>query len=181
MEKSGYGTSVSFDIEEAPTPKRRRTPSRKRKQVKRVVKDGVDCPGCGHEMEEKEWIDALVGFVSGAKEFEVGNPVRARIVQTLRNEVTRMDTPSPHESWEISVVDRLLKEIDRIVEAEVNRQQIKKETDDSVHQDMMQEAMIQAEQTLRPILEVEIRQRVEAELWGQFESILKSRSAREAE
>ncbi len=200
MEKGGYGTSVSFDIDDAPVPKRRSSKERKDKQVKQDVREGIDCPGCGNELEESEWVDALVGFVSGAKEFEMGNPVRARIVQTLRNEATRMETPSPHENWEISVVERLLKEIDRIVEAEINRQQMKIDSDDVNRELMLQEAMIQAEQTLRPILEIEIRQQVsaeilqqieveirqqvetetrqqvEAELWSQFEEILREKT-----
>ena len=65
--------------------------------------------------------DALVGFVSGVRDFEIGNSVRSRIVHTLRNTVTNMDTPHPRDVWELSVVARLMEEIERIVQAELLR------------------------------------------------------------
>ena len=55
------------------------------------------------------------------RDFELGNPVRARIVQTLRNSVSNMDTPHPRDVWEVSIVNRLMEEIKRIVQAEVLR------------------------------------------------------------
>ena len=81
----------------------------------------VGCPGCGSEINEDEWLDCLVGFVSGAHEFEIGNPVRARIVQNLRNVAARMSVPNPSGDWELAIVAKLMTEIERIVDAEINR------------------------------------------------------------
>ena len=59
-----FGTNISFDIDDAPSPK-----EGSRNQLRAL--DGL-----------------LVGFVSGAKSL-VSKPVRARIVQNLRNEVLK--------------------------------------------------------------------------------------------
>ncbi|MDP6870159.1 MAG: hypothetical protein QGI21_05250 [Candidatus Poseidoniaceae archaeon] len=128
MEKGGFGTSISFDIDDIEAPVRRR--ARRKSTRRRVRRDTTACPGCGGEISEEEWLDSLVGFVSGAHDFTVGNPVRARIVQTLRNEVSRMNLPSPHDSWELEVVERLMKEIERIVAAELMRSQNYEEVHD---------------------------------------------------
>ena len=86
--KGTFGTSISFDLEEAPAPQRRairRGPKQEKSNILENDSSKINCPGCGHELNENEWLDALVGFVSGAHDFEIGNPVRARIVQTLKN------------------------------------------------------------------------------------------------
>ena len=177
MEKTGFGTSVSFDIDEAPAPERRRIVKRKSEE-KRDSFDSA-CPGCGNEINQSEWLDALVGFISGAHDFSVGNPVRARIVQTLKNEVARMPLPNPHDDWELEVVGRLLKEIERIVTAEVRR--IKMDEEDDNLSVVRQEIYNEAEIALRPVLELEIRQEVEQQLWQEFEAAWKERSAMESE
>ena len=177
MEKTGRGTSVSFDIDEMDVPKRRRSPRKERKN--KVRSSDSSCPGCGHEINQQEWVDALVGFVSGAHDFAIGNPVRARIVATLRNEVARMHLPNPHEAWELEVVGRLLKEIERIVVAEVRRNQM--DTEEQKWVSVKEQAFAEAEEVLRPILEAEIRQKVESELWDQFELAWKERQSNESE
>ena len=97
--KGTFGTSISFDLEESPTPRRRIGKKEIKQEENRLAVDSseISCPGCGHELKEEEWLDSLVGFVSGAHDFEIGNPVRARIVQTLKNEASRMKTPSARE------------------------------------------------------------------------------------
>ena len=177
MEKTGFGTSVSFDIDEVPTPARRRIS--KKKTEKQEVDDDSACPGCGHEISQSEWLDALVGFISGAHDFSVGNPVRARIVQTLKNEVARMPLPTPHDDWELEVVGRLLKEIERIVTAEVRR--IKMDEKDDNLSAIRQEIYNEAEIALRPVLDLEIRQEVEQQLWQEFEAAWRERSTSESE
>ena len=177
MEKTGFGTSVSFDIDEVPTPERRRIS--KRKKVEEEVDDESACPGCGHEISQSEWLDALVGFISGAHDFSVGNPVRARIVQTLKNEVARMPLPNPHDDWELEVVGRLMKEIERIVTAEVRRMKMDEEDDNS--STVRQEIYTEAEIALRPVLELEIQQEVEQRLWKEFEAAWRERTISESE
>jgi len=177
MEKTGFGTSVSFDIDEAPAPERRRIIKQK-KEVKRENFDSA-CPGCGNEIDQSEWLDSLIGFISGAHDFSVGNPVRARIVQTLKNEVARMPLPNPHDDWELEVLGRLMKEIERIVTAEVRR--IKMDEDDDNLSADRQEIYNEAEIALRPVLELEIRQEVEQKLWQEFEAAWRERTSAESE
>ena len=73
--KGTFGTSISFDLDESPAPQRRAT-RKILKQKKRQIENNsskINCPGCGYELNENEWLDALVGFVSGAHDFEIGN------------------------------------------------------------------------------------------------------------
>ena len=193
--KSTFGSTMSFDLDQNPEPKRRKrktdvveTPHA---EAPSPPTDGVDCPGCGHPMEQSEWLQALVGFVSGARDFEVGNPVRARIVQTLHNTATNMDTPHPRDVWEISIVARLMKEIERIVNAEVLRHQAENntqqyslaevqeyiqvaeaETTARVQSEMYEQIAAQVQLDLEPVL----RRQIEAELWQEFEHELARRA-----
>ena len=192
--KGTFGTNISFDIDDASTPVRRRTKEDKHQQADNSEVDNVltGCPGCGSEINHDEWLDCLVGFVSGAHEFEIGNPVRARIVQNLRNQTAKINLPQPKENWELAVVGKLMAEIEKIVVAEVNRNQQKQvasaglsdierneliaETETRTINSMaieIQDALI-AE--LTPRLEQEIRAQVEQELWQQFEEEWKNRS-----
>ncbi len=199
QKNSTFGSTMSFDLEKNPEPKRRkrRTESTENNPPPPVPNpDGIDCPGCGHSMEETEWIDALVGFVSGARDFEVGNPVRARIVQTLHNTATNMDTPHPRDVWELSIVARLMKEIERIVNAEVLRHQAENntqqyslaelqhyvqtaeaETAARVQSEMYAQISTQVQLELEPIL----RRQIEAELWQEFEQELARRADNSSE
>ena len=185
---------MSFDLDQNPQPKRRK---RRAEPVESALQEvsspdeGVDCPGCGHPMEQSEWLQALVGFVSGARDFEVGNPVRARIVQTLHNTATNMDTPHPRDVWEISIVARLMKEIERIVDAEVLRHEAENstqqyslaelqeyiqvaeaETTARVQSEMYEQIAAQVQLDLEPVL----RRQIEAELWQEFEHELARRA-----
>ena len=193
--KGTFGTNISFDIDETTAPVRRRVKEENHKEIDSVEDNDTltGCPGCGSEISHDEWLDCLVGFVSGAYEFEIGNPVRARIVQNLRNQTAKINLPQPKENWELAVVGKLMAEIEKIVLAEVKRNQQKQvasaglsdierneliaETEARTINSMaveIQEALI-AE--LTPILEQDIRAQVEQELWQQFEQEWKNRSA----
>ena len=193
--KGTFGTNISFDIDEASAPIRRRIKqeTHKKNDATEYNQKLTECPGCGSEINHEEWLDCLVGFVSGAYEFEIGNPVRARIVQNLRNQTAKINLPQPKENWELAIVGKLMTEIEKIVLAEVNRNQQKQvasaglseierneliaETEARTINSMaieIQEALI-AE--LTPRLEQEIRAQVERELWQQFEQEWKNRSA----
>ena len=197
--RNTFGTTMSFDLELAPTPKRRNARNSKENEIPtKPVNDSDDtvavgCPGCGNEISDEEWVDSLVGFISGATDFEVGNPVRARIVQTLKNEASRMNVPHPTESWELAIVSRLMKEIERIVQAEINRyhsehndskqisstqrQEIEKITEERVRSDMALEIRDQVIMEIAPIMEAQLRQEIEQQLWTEFENEWKQRSA----
>ncbi len=191
-----FGTTVSFDLELAPAPKRRIG----RKLAKDLDSsehdsDGDDseligCPGCGNNISDRDWVDSLVGFVSGAYDFEVGNPIRARIVQTLKNEASRMNVPHPTEDWELAIVSRLMTEIERIVQAE-NLRVSNEEPDQSFSvievQEMIQATEIEIRNTMateiwgevvvqvQTVLEPELRKQIEQELWSEFEAELRRR------
>ena len=153
------------------------------------------CPGCGAEIDHEHWTDCLVGFVSGAKEFELGNPVRARIVQNLRNEVSKMNLPNPRNYWELAIADKLINEISKIVSAEVNRakneltasgsisaverEQIIRETEELTINNYALEIQDSLIEQLTPQIEVQIRQEVENELWQVFEQEWRNRSMKE--
>ena len=193
--KGTFGTSISFDLEEAPAPQRRsvrRDSKPEEKNILNTDSSEINCPGCGHDLDENEWLDAIVGFVSGARDFEIGNPVRARIVQTLKNEAARMKTPSAREDWELAVVKRLMSEIERIVQAEINRNQnenighspvleeqereeLIRATEAHVRQTMAYEIQEQLIIELQPQIEAQLREQIEQEMWAQFEHEWKNR------
>jgi len=195
--KNKFGTSVSFDLEKSPGPKRR-----EKKQPEQILETAVgdvkpfsaevECPGCGHGLSEDEWLEALVGFVSGVRDFELGNPVRARIVQTLRNSVSNMDTPHPRDVWEVSIVNRLMEEIKRIVQAEVLRisnddteqkfsitevQEMIEATERETRMTMVNEVWGEAVVQVQAALEPELRKQIESELWTEFDAELRRRQA----
>tara|TARA_B100001094_G_scaffold310307_1_gene344760 strand:+ start:1063 stop:1683 length:621 start_codon:yes stop_codon:yes gene_type:complete len=193
--KNTFGASVSFDLDKAPEPKRREKKNLEEEQPPMSVQTpslsaDINCPGCGNGLSEEEWLDALVGFVSGVRDFELGNPVRARIVQTLRNTVTNMDTPHPRDIWEVSIVNRLMQEIKRIVQAEVLRksndeseqkfsvtevqemiQATERETRTAMATEIWEDVVVQVQTALEP----ELRKQIEAEMWAQFEAELRRR------
>ena len=192
--KGTFGTSMSFDLDETPVPQRRigRRESKKEHDINPHDSETL-CPGCGHLLDESEWLDALVGFVSGAHDFEIGNPVRARIVQTLKNEAARMKTPAAREDWELAVVKRLMSEIERVVQAEIIRngnenygsspELLQQERDDlvrateiHVRQTMAYEIQEQIIIELQPQMEAQIRVQLENEMWAQFEQEWKNRT-----
>lgn len=194
--KGTFGTSISFDLDEAPAPQRRSTRRESKSEQKNIMSNDsstINCPGCGHVLNENEWLDAIVGFVSGAHDFEIGNPVRARIVQTLKNEAARMKTPSAREDWELAVVKRLMSEIERIVQAEINRNQnenlghspalleqereeLIRATEAHVRQTMAYEIQEQLIIELQPQIEAQLREQIEQQMWSQFEQEWKNRS-----
>ena len=153
----------------------------------------ISCPGCGAEIGHDEWLDALVGFVSGAHAHSNESPVKARIVQNLRNEVGRMRMPNQSNDWELEVVERLTAQITRMVQAEVSRFKM---DNDNTDVDMIREQALQQareelapvleeqirqqiEAKLAPLIEVQIRQQVEAEMWQKFEREWRQRSSEE--
>lgn len=195
MEKPGgqktFGSSVSFDLDLPNLPRRRRKRAR-RHAVTEERRDptDVDCPGCGHALPEEEWLQALVGFISGAHAFDVGNPVQAKVVQTLHNTVTNMDLPQPRDVWELSIVARLNREFETMVEAEMVRrnalmsEMYTHEEVEAYGRQIQEDTLAYAESTLaaqlekeiRAALEPQLRREIEQALWKQFDEELARRS-----
>ena len=194
LKQGTFGTNISFDIDQKPKPLRRKSRMQKQQQEtpEQMLDEFVGCPGCGSKINEDEWLDCLVGFVSGAHEFEIGNPVRARIVQNLRNQAARMNVTNPSDDWELAIVAKLMIEIERIVTAETSRNtsentssatfdiqqqnQLIIETENRVRNTMSLEIHDALVEELVPQLEVQIRAQVEQELWAQFENEWKNRN-----
>jgi hypothetical protein len=102
-----------------------------------------------------------------------------------------MNMPNPSDRWELAVVEKLMTEIERIVLAEVTRNNQKQVADSGLSEIQRQELIAETEARvintmaleiqealiadLTPRLEQEIRVQVENELWQQFEQEWKNR------
>ena len=180
--KKTFGSSVSFDLELPDVPRRRRKKVQRKKSASvgrrpnpnKEAGGDVPCPGCGSALHEEEWLDALIGFISGAQSFDVGDPVRGRVVQTLRKTVTNMETPRPRDVWELSIIARLTREFESMLQAELSQQHslnddlFTKEEVEAYGKKIQEEAMAFANQNLR--------RQIEQELWKQFDDELQRRA-----
>ena len=189
-----FGTSISFDLDLTPSKT-----SRREKKVEAVDQPGnvptsgsaeVDCPGCGATISQDEWIQALVGFVSGARRYDLGETVPGNVVQTLRNTVSNMDLPQPTNVWELSIVNRLSQEFDLLLQEGIERtlsemgdlytrdevdayvERVRAETLAAAEHELAQ----RIETEVREGLEVQLRREIEQELWKQFDEELQRRS-----
>ena len=198
MKKPGgqktFGTSISFDLDLPPGKTTRRT--------KRVgatspsaddpVEAGsvADCPGCGATISQASWIQALVGFVSGARRYDLGEDVPGNVVQTLRNTVSNMDLPQPVQVWELGIVNRLTQEFDLLLQEGIERalsdmgEVYTRDEVDAYAERVRVETLATAEQQLwhrieasvRETLEPQLRYEIEQTLWKQFDEELERRS-----
>ena len=198
MKKPGgqktFGTSMSFDLDLPSTKSVRRGKAvgpdeESAKQPVDHVKE-VDCPGCGAIIAQEAWIRALVGFVSGARRYEMGEAVPGNVVQTLHNTVSHMELPQPVHVWELSIVNRLTEEFDLLLQEGIERAltemgelYTREEVDiyvDRVRTDTLvmaeQQITQQIEAELRERLEVQLRREIEQELWKQFDEELNRRT-----
>ena len=104
-----------------------------------------------------------------------------------------MLTPSAREEWELAVVKRLMSEIERVVQAEINRnknenngsspellererEELIRATEAHVRQTMAYEIQEQLIIELQPQMEAQIRAQLEQEMWAQFEQEWKNRT-----
>lgn len=186
MEKTGgaktFGSSVSFDLElpEAPPRRRKKVQRRKSATVGRRPnphhhdKEEVPCPGCGHSLKEDEWLDALIGFLSGAQSFDVGDPVRARVVQTLRNTVTNMETPRPRDVWELSIVARLTREFEAMLQTELA--DLNAQIQEMFSKDDVEAYGKKIQEDTLAYANADLRRQIEQELWQHFEEELQRRA-----
>ena len=103
-----------------------------------------------------------------------------------------MDTPHPRDVWEVSIVNRLMEEIKRIVQAEVLRisndemeqkfsitevQEMIEATERETRMSMVNEVWGEAVVQVQAALEPELRKQIESELWVEFEAELRRRQA----
>lgn len=182
-EKRGHGTleggsffsgTTSFDIEDSDRPRRRRRkPKRRLPEEDRPFNSPgeTSCPGCGNEIERKEFLDALISFVIGAYDHGAGNPIRARFIQSLRNDVGNLQIPNPKEAWELEIVHRIENQVAILMEAEIRRLKLgmRNNIEEEIKSQLVAEIQAQMEPVIAARLEAELRESIEVELWQQFE------------
>ena len=193
--KNKFGTSVSFDLEESPAPKRRekKQPEQNLEVAVEDVKPSsaeVECPGCGHGLSEDEWLEALVGFVSGVRDFELGNPMRSNC-SNFEKFGEQYGHPKSSRCMGSEYCESFV-EIKRIVQAEVLRisndemeqkfsitevQEMIEATERETRMSMVNEVWGEAVVQVQAALEPELRKQIESELWVEFEAELRRRQA----
>lgn len=188
LEGGGFfgASQKSFDLEKTTDPVRRRkrgeraraTPvqqqpsdSMQLEQRRSVldhdavpVQDSVsNCPGCGNDISEGDFVEAIVSFVTGAADYLAGDPIRSQAVQALRQQAKRMDLPEPYDDWLLEVCTRLEAQVARYAEARLGV--LAAEIEERMRAELMGELYSQ----IRAEIEVHIRREVEAELWEEFQ------------
>lgn len=188
MEGGGFfgASQKSFDLEKTTEPVRRRkrgerarappvqqqSPDSTQLEQRRSVldhdavpvQDSVsNCPGCGNDISEGDFVEAIVSFVTGAADYLAGDPIRSQAVQALRQQAKRMDLPEPYDDWLLEVCTRLEAQVARYVEAQQGV--LAAEIEERMRAELMGELYSQ----IRAEIEVHIRREVEAELWEEFQ------------
>lgn len=188
LEGGGFfgASQKSFDLEKTTDPVRRRkrgerarappvqqqSPDSTQLEQRRSVldhdavpvQDSVsNCPGCGNDISEGDFVEAIVSFVTGAADYLAGDPIRSQAVQALRQQAKRMDLPEPYDDWLLEVCTRLEAQVARYVEA--RQGVLAAEIEERMRAELMGELYSQ----IRAEIEVHIRREVEAELWEEFQ------------
>jgi hypothetical protein len=188
LEGGGFfgASQKSFDLEKTTEPVRRRkrgerarappvqqqSPDSTQLEQRRSVldhdavpvQDSVsNCPGCGNDISEGDFVEAIVSFVTGAADYLAGDPIRSQAVQALRQQAKRMDLPEPYDDWLLEVCTRLEAQVARYVEA--RQGVLAAEIEERMRAELMGELYSQ----IRAEIEVHIRREVEAELWEEFQ------------
>ncbi len=188
LEGGGFfgASQKSFDLEKTTDPVRRRkrgerarappvqqqSPDSTQLEQRRSVldhdavpvQDSVsNCPGCGNDISEGDFVEAIVSFVTGAADYLAGDPIRSQAVQALRQQAKRMDLPEPYDDWLLEVCTRLEAQVARYAEARLGV--LAAEIEERMRAELMGELYSQ----IRAEIEVHIRREVEAELWEEFQ------------
>jgi len=189
LEGGGFfgGSQKSFDFENTAEPTRRRrkrggharpapvqqqsSDSTETVQRRSVldhdavpVQDSITvCPGCGTDIAEGDFVEAIVSFVTGASDYLAGDPIRSQAVQALRQQAKRMDLPEPYDDWLLEVCSRLEAQVTRYSEAQ--QDVIAADIEERMRAELMGELYGQ----IRAEIEEHVRRDVEAELWEEFQ------------
>ena len=190
-----FSSQMNFDLEETKKEKRRKRRSRggerrskpvslrredfQKSPPKNTTLDhrGIplqnnqitSCPGCGSDVNEGDFVDVIISFVTGAFDYLEGNPVRTQAVQSLRQQAKALDMPEPQQDWLLEVCARIEAQIQRSTDAQ--RDEIRR----SLEEDLRRELVGEFYEHVRQDIEQNIRKEVEAEMWEQFEQINRDR------
>ncbi len=185
-----FVSQTTFDIDGEAKPKRRqraregesrakpiqrqaaegRRPSKRNSildhnQIERQHDALKNCPGCGSDVTEGEYVDVLVSFVTGAADYLAGNPIRTQAVQALKQQAKALDLPEPYEDWLLEVCVRLEAQVVRYVEA--RRDLIRAELEEHLRKELIGDLYEQ----IRGNIEAQVRHDIETEMWEQFEQL----------
>ncbi len=192
------GSQGSFNLEESTQPVRRRkrggrsrpapvqqqssenTPTIERRTVLDhdaiPVQDSItNCPGCGNNIPEGDFVEAIVSFVTGAVDYLAGDPIRSQAVQALRQQAKRMDLPEPYDDWLIEVCVRLEAQVMRYLEAQQGMLAA------DIEERMRTELMGEFYNQVRAEIEAHVRSEVEAELWEEFQRTYQEQNQTDSE
>ena len=129
----------------------------------------TSCPGCGSDVNEGDFVDVIISFVTGAFDYLEGNPVRTQTVQSLRQQAKALDIPEPQQDWLLEVCARIEAHMQRSTDTQ--RDEIRR----SLEEDLRRELVGEFYEHVRQEVEQTIRKEVEAEMWEQFEQINRDR------
>ncbi len=130
----------------------------------------TSCPGCGSDVNEGDFVDVIVSFITGAFDYLAGDPVRTQTVQSLRQQAKALDVPEPQQDWILEVCARIEAQVRRSTDAQ--REEIRQGLEEELRNELVGEFY----ELVRKEVEVTIRQEVEAEMWEQFEEIYRQRN-----
>ena len=130
----------------------------------------TSCPGCGSDVNEGDFVDVIVSFITGAFDYLAGDPVRTQTVQSLRQQAKALDMPEPQQDWMLEVCARIEAQVRRSTDA--RREEIRSGLEEELRNELVGEFY----ELVRKEVEATIRKEVEAEMWEQFEQIYKQRN-----
>jgi hypothetical protein len=125
----------------------------------------TSCPGCGSDIDEGDFVDVIVSFVTGSVDYLAGDPVRTQAVQSLKQQAKALQMPEPHQDWMLEVCARIEAQVRRLSDSQ--RDEISEDLKDELRRELIGEFY----EHVRKEVEQTIRQEVEAEMWQQFEKI----------
>jgi hypothetical protein len=200
-EGDGFLTSqVSFDIDEPRKPVRRK--QRKVAESESLNEEGpvTGCPGCGNDIPEGEFVEAMLSFVTGTNDYLSGDAVRIRSVQISQQLISQGRLPDPHSEWSNEIVQRLEQHIENMAnerarllkrQAEgldegigplTDIEEIREGLRAEIEQEIVGEVAVAIRDQIRQQVIAEmvpqIRAEVEKELWDEFEDALRKERAK---
>jgi len=202
-----FTSQMNFDLESKSEPKRRRRrrkmgdkppappiqiknaeKKKKRRKSKKINHDDVPvqldeigtCPGCGSEVNEGDYVDAVISFVTGSADYLAGDPVRTQIIQNLKQQAKDLKMPEPYDDWLLEVCSRIEAEIHRSMTI---KEDILKDVEDEMRRKLIVELYEHIRNDvgtqIREEIETEIRAEVEAEMWEEFENMHRTKENQE--
>ena len=191
-----FSSQMNFDLENNPKHKKRSRRTKGGKRRSKTVRLGetdfqkptrrktqldhqeiplqneqiTSCPGCGSDVNEGDFVDVIISFITGAFDYLAGDPVRTQTVQSLKQQAKALDMPEPQQDWMLEVCARIEAQVRRSTDAQ--REEIRQGLEEELRNELVGEFY----ELVRKEVEVTIRKEVEAEMWAEFEQIYQQRN-----